>query len=405
MRMEELSESRYVKTPDSVERYLLSVVAAYFREHDKDSGDELSSEYIIDKAVERMKEEINIDSVGVLSITLPDGEPKTGAVTITLEDLNGEPLIETKYSAFNVNFGTEENTACEGNDPRLSDARIPLPHSHEISDVIGLEGILSTIIGKIERTNGFLHTHNNKNVLDILVYTGNNSYIDLTVLDTLEDKIIRIVNEIRNEILDYRQEVINKVAEVQTKIDELQAIIDSLRQHVIATNQQYFQLSKNYSDEKINQAQNEIEALLVSLAKKSELSNVLEIANNVFTLAGSMRFRLDTVIDFASPDKQSVSVNIDAAVLNELMARGQNLHDCQIEYIIEYDNPNTLKIMNGTFPYILIHDNLVDGSIQIGSIEDNKLLVTYSSDSTVVPDEIMEASAVINFYSKKMITL
>ena len=154
-----------------------------------------------------MKEEITFDSIGVLSITLPDGEMRTGAVTITLEDLNGEPLISPKLTAFNVNFGTEAKTACEGNDPRLSDARKPLKHEHEISDIIGLEGILSTLTGKIERVDGFLHEHANSNVLNMLVYTGDNSTIDLTILETLEDKIIAIVEQIRKEIITYKEDI------------------------------------------------------------------------------------------------------------------------------------------------------------------------------------------------------
>ena len=176
MRMEELSDSRYIKNTDTVERYLLNLVQEYFK--NSNITPTTSKEYIIKRAVERMREEISYDSIGVLSITLPDGEKRTGAITITLEDLNGEPLISPKYSAFNVNFGNEKNTACEGDDPRLSDARKPLQHEHDIKDIIGLEGILSTLIGRIERIGGFAHEHSNKNVLDILIYTGEKVSID-----------------------------------------------------------------------------------------------------------------------------------------------------------------------------------------------------------------------------------
>ena len=106
MRMEELSDSRYIKNTDTVERYLLNLVQEYFK--NSNIAPTTSKEYIIKRAVERMREEISYDSIGVLSITLPDGEKRTGAITITLEDLNGEPLISPKYSAFNVNFGNEK---------------------------------------------------------------------------------------------------------------------------------------------------------------------------------------------------------------------------------------------------------------------------------------------------------
>ena len=48
---------------------------------------------------------------------------RLGISVTNINILGGEPLISPKLSAFNVNFGQEKNTACEGNDPRLSDAR------------------------------------------------------------------------------------------------------------------------------------------------------------------------------------------------------------------------------------------------------------------------------------------
>ena len=141
MRMEELANNNFIKGTDSVERYLLDIIKQYFSSNNIDDD---SREYIIKKAVERMKSELNIDNAGVVSVN-----GKTGDVTITLDSLGGEPLISPKLSAFNVNFGTEENTACEGNDPRLSDNRHPLQHIHEISEINGLGGELSSINNNI----------------------------------------------------------------------------------------------------------------------------------------------------------------------------------------------------------------------------------------------------------------
>jgi hypothetical protein len=41
-----------------------------------------------------------------------------------------EPVISTKKTAFNVDFGTATGTACQGNDPRLGDARTPSSHNN-----------------------------------------------------------------------------------------------------------------------------------------------------------------------------------------------------------------------------------------------------------------------------------
>jgi len=41
-----------------------------------------------------------------------------------------EPKIDPKGTAFNKNFGTTDDTVCEGDDSRLSDARTPLSHKN-----------------------------------------------------------------------------------------------------------------------------------------------------------------------------------------------------------------------------------------------------------------------------------
>lgn len=52
--------------------------------------------------------------------------------------LDGKENSFSKNSAFNKDFGSSAETVCEGNDVRLSDARVPLAHTHGISDVSGL---------------------------------------------------------------------------------------------------------------------------------------------------------------------------------------------------------------------------------------------------------------------------
>lgn len=50
---------------------------------------------------------------------------------------NAEPAFE-KNTAFNKYFGKEEGTVCEGNDERLSDPREPKAHTHDASEITGL---------------------------------------------------------------------------------------------------------------------------------------------------------------------------------------------------------------------------------------------------------------------------
>lgn len=225
MRLEELADNRYIKTADSVEKYILEIIKKYF---DSSNIDTDNREYIIKKCVARMKEELDIDNAGVISVN-----GKTGDVTITLEELGGEPAIEPKGTAFNVSFGTGLNTACEGNDPRLSDARKPLQHNHEMSEINGLEGELARLNYHITNLATTTHTHDNKDVLDKLIYSGVRLTIDLTILDTVEEEL--------NNIRLYSDEAINHT------LSELTA----LKNRVVAELEQYkndFIQAKNYID-------------------------------------------------------------------------------------------------------------------------------------------------------------
>ena len=398
MRMEELADSMYIKQTDAVEKYLLNLVQEYF----KNSGlaSSTSREYIIKRAVERMKEEMELDQLGVLSITLPDGIKRTGAVTITLEDLLGEPAIVPKHSAFNVNFGTEQNTACEGNDPRLSDKRDPLEHKHEISEINGLEGILSTITGKIERVNGFLHEHKNKSVLDILVYTGNKSVIDLADLENIEEKIKKIVQDIENDITEYRNDIQTKVTQVNTEIQTVHTEIESIKQHILDTNKQYFEQSKAYADTKINDAVTDINNKLMDYTKKTELSPILDLASNVYTLAGSMEISLSNAADLK---EYNTDIPIAQDILDELNTRMQTLQDTQIEFLLEYSDDS--KLMCSNTPHIIINDNTINGTLQTGIIFTNNTVHISISCESDIPDYIINSKIILNVYSKKNITI
>jgi hypothetical protein len=402
--MEELADNRFIKGTDTVERYLLNLVQEYFKTANVAST--TSREYVIKKAVERMKEEITFDSIGVLSVTFPDGEKRTGAVTITLEDLNGEPLISPKFTAFNVNFGSEARTACEGNDPRLSDARKPLDHDHEFTDIVGLEGILSSLTGKVERVDDFLHEHENINILDMLVYTGNNSVIDLTLLETLEEKVYKLVDKIREEIIAYKQEAENKVTEIYKDIQEVKTQINDLKQYILNTNKEYYGLSKKYTDDSIKETKEKIDSVLETLVTTSMLVDALKVANNTYTFAGSMEFDLSAVIDFDGSNKQEKIIDINDTIKAELAARNQLLRDCQVEIYLQYFDVETNKKVSGTLPYIIFNDNVIDGSVQIGTLyDDNQIVVTFDSNTMNVPSEIKDARILYTIYSKQEVTL
>jgi hypothetical protein len=58
--------------------------------------------------------------------------------SVTANQIGAEPAF-TKNTAFNKDFGSTAGTVTEGNDPRLSDARTPLPHTHVSADITDLK--------------------------------------------------------------------------------------------------------------------------------------------------------------------------------------------------------------------------------------------------------------------------
>ncbi|MCF8610074.1 hypothetical protein L5G28_07845 [Gordonia sp. HY285] len=59
--------------------------------------------------------------------------------------------------SFSVKYGTDAGTAAEGNDPRLSNARTPVSHTHAMADIVGL---VAELAGKAAAA----HTHNASDV-------------------------------------------------------------------------------------------------------------------------------------------------------------------------------------------------------------------------------------------------
>ena len=403
MRMEELSESRYIKSTDTVERYLLNLVEQYFSTHNVAST--TSREYIIKKAIERMKEELSYDDIGVLSITLPSGEKRTGAISISLADLHGEPLITPKLSAFNVPFGAEQNTACEGNDPRLSDAREPLAHNHQIEDIIGLEGKLSTILGKLERVNNLSHSHANKSVLDMLIYTGNRTSIDLGIIETLESKVNKIVQDIRDEIAASQAIITTKASAVNFEILTIKNQIDDLKTFVLQKNTEYLTQAKAYTDSEIALLEDFVQNSVNGIMTKEKILNLISIAKSVYIPIGSMSFTVASSTDVEAVIKQRTkTININPSLVSELTTRNITLDDCQIEAFIEYTKDGAT--VSGALPFVLFKDDKIDGAVQISTISiNNQITITINTASGIIPTEIKTASIVYNVYAKEQVII
>ena len=179
MNIKKISKNLYIKTLSQSEKQLYDYIESAVSQINPE--DRATIEKVIQEVLSRVKQEItNMNGeFGVISVN-----GRNGIVTITPNNIGAEPAFN-KRSAFNKNFGTEFNTICEGNDPRLSDSRVPLAHKHEAIEIEGLDkmiGFNENIINLEEKA----HQHRNKDILDRVSYSGSNDYVDLIKLDHLE---------------------------------------------------------------------------------------------------------------------------------------------------------------------------------------------------------------------------
>lgn len=145
MRIEPKGNDMYCKSPDRIDAYLIRIVNRYFNSTLEDIDQ--SRESIITEAVNRIKLELLSLSANGVIIPVTSVNGKTGPVSLTYTDLGAEPAFE-KLSAFNRSFGNTAGTVTEGNDPRLSDARVPKSHTHTAGEITNLREIIEGILNE-----------------------------------------------------------------------------------------------------------------------------------------------------------------------------------------------------------------------------------------------------------------
>lgn len=123
--------------------------------------------------------------------TIESSVPPNAIFTDTTYD-EGNGITIDSHNRINVEYGTTANTAAEGNDSRLSDARTPLPHTHgNISDdgYLGTgNALLRTTYGEIEagptlgnNTNTFLNNTGEWAEIDFPVTSVNGQTGEVTL--------------------------------------------------------------------------------------------------------------------------------------------------------------------------------------------------------------------------------
>lgn len=208
MNIKEHNDAQFTKQKDEVEAYLMRIIQRYFSVEQEYTKNEIES--IVVESLTRLKQDLLNFTDFIFNIN-----NRTGAVTLTITGLGGETAFEKK-TAFNKDFGNTADTITEGNDERLSDDREPLRHVHEITDIKTLQKRLDEL-GIIPST----HVHSNKNVVNMLRYTGSAVQIDLIMLEYLEvsigryydnlEYIQREAKSVHTMALEQIQDVLNKI--------------------------------------------------------------------------------------------------------------------------------------------------------------------------------------------------
>lgn len=402
MRMEELSEARYLKRADSVEAYLLGLIQDYFSK--VGTTPEGSMEQIIERCVSRMSEDLEYDGIGVTGVLLPDDtEPRVGTVNITLEELHGEPKIPVKHTAFNVDFGDIMNTACEGNDPRLSNAREPLPHGHSMNDIQGLNGKLSTIDGKVDRALSMAHEHTNMSALNKIIYTGTKEQVDLAELEQGEERFRTEVNNTQVTINTYNDSDELRKQELEDAIDALTGSAGSVQNFIEQSNANSLAQAKQYTDDKFVEADNRLKAQLSPYAKSDfVMLKINTLLANTYTIAGKMLINVTEHLQFNS-EHEYKEIPLSSEVSAELSRRNVDISECIVNSMLSYVDSNG-NMINRQLPYIYTGDaGEPIGSMTVKTVNSsNKIaLESYIYDSGSFDNEIYQSTITLTFLSKQ----
>lgn len=371
MRMEELADNNFIKGTDSVERYLLDIIKQYFSSNNIDDD---SREYIIKKAVERMKSELNIDNAGVVSVN-----GKTGDVTITLDSLGGEPLISPKLSAFNVNFGTEENTACEGNDPRLSDSRHPLQHIHEISEINGLGGELSSINNNINLLVNKTHKHDNLDILNKIMYSGNKiEKVDLILLENIEDNLNEETTKINDTILDIKTKTEDLINNTTNELNQYKIDYNNIKTNISNNDDTIKSEVMDHCDTVLEEKKDEINTEISNKITKTQLNSIINSLNQQFSIIYETN-----ITGFITSNNNSITY--DLTLPSNVITALSLLNDkyIKINFSITYVSPSLNTNVTTNLPFIYADAGELSYTIKAELINKSIIRITSTKKDTI----------------------
>lgn len=307
MNLQEHDKNRFTKEKSDLEKYLLRIIQRYF--DIENNYTQKSIEAIIVESLTRFKRDILKEKGYLFSLN-----QMTGNITLTIQDFGGEYKFD-KNNAFNKNFGIDTDTICEGNDPRLSDKREPNKHVHVIDDVIGLRELLDSI-----NVNPGSHIHSNKNVLDMIKYSGSLAEFDLQIIETLSDKINKYYANLQFQKTDLSKYTDKQIETLDTYITVVKQDLENAKLFIQDAVNWFDDISK-YITQSVNKFHQEQLAKLSEYITKAQVEAIMEYLKKAYFVVSDGEFPItdgeismtpieEPFEDIATTDDSSSLLNI-----------------------------------------------------------------------------------------------
>lgn len=310
------NKNQTIKVNNEVENYLLRIIQRYFDTEFVYTQESIES--MIVESLTRFKHLIIHEKGFIFSLN-----QMTGHLNLSIRDFGGEPAFEKK-SAFNKDFGTEADTICEGNDERLFDERESLEHNHDIGSVNGLKERLEEFGIKADG-----HIHKNKNILDLLKYTGSKTQIDLIVLEELKfavDEYYKNLEAYQDELKTLHEADMEQLSGyIELLIRLLNELLESVNNTI-----NWLQDAYDYTTESVLAYQQEMMKLLSKYLTKEQIQDLIDIFSNTYHVMADGEIALTAGTFSITPVEESVIINASSEEgdsLKTIFDEGLRLND------------------------------------------------------------------------------
>lgn len=332
MIMQDQGNNTFTKEKTDVEKYLTRIVQRYFETENNYS--KASIESIIVESLTRFKRFCKDKGKGYLF----SFNKKAGHIRLDIGSFGGEPAFK-KNTAFNKDFGDDIDTICTGDDPRLSDDRIPFTHTHEYVQIDGLMDALAQL-----NVPDYIHSHKNKNILDLLTYTGVAIEVDL-----------KVIEHIKSQLPMYETNAAKIGAEMTTfqkkQLDDLNSSVYALKKYVddyelnLVLGYQWVQNTKKALDSDIKTMQSYAIQRFAKLITKEQHQRLKDNVGSIYSIIDSGILDIRTVFDGVTNIVHDGKPYAVYNVISEQIAVPTIDNDCLVNIYFQYQdiNGNTVQ--------------------------------------------------------------